>query len=205
MKGLCGALLNNIYLMKTRGMFFSILLALGGMVVYLVTDNAAARQVSIIVFLLIVPLTSLNSANIAFDSKWNHIEKILGVSPFTMIAARYIVYVVISIAFSALWVLSPFHDGNLQNIADFVTLVLFVGAIFFPVMYILNSDHNIGILVIFFAAAVGFIILNQVTIAIGHSWENGIDFALAGAVFGVYLVSLGLSYGFNMFHRGRGV
>ncbi|MCL2405343.1 MAG: ABC-2 transporter permease [Defluviitaleaceae bacterium] len=204
MRGIIGAVLNNLLLMKTRGMFICVIMALCAMVAYLVTDNAAARQASILVFLLLLPLASLNASNIAFDSKWNRIEMLWGVSRFAMIASRYIIYAVISLTLSALWVLSPFHDGNIQNIADFVTLVLFIGALYYPTMYLLNTDHNIGLLIIIIATVVGLTILNWLVGWLHHSWADGFSFVLLGAVCGAYVASLLLSSIFNHIHMGRG-
>ena len=205
MRGISGAVLNHLLLMKTRGMFFCIILAIAAMIVHAVTDDDIARNVSILVFLLLIPLTTLNSSNISFDSKWNRIEKLWDVSPFVMIAARYIVYAAISITLSAIWVLTPFHDGNMQNIADFVMIVLFTGALFYPIMYILNSDHNIGILIIFFSAAGGFMLLSWLATRIDHNWADGINLLLLGAVCGIYVISLALSIIFNRFHASRSV
>jgi len=204
MRGIAGAVLNNILLMKTMGMFLCILVALAALVAYLITNNEIVHQVSMMVFLLLIPLTTLNSSNIAFDSKWNNVEKSWSVSRFTMIASRYIIYVTISLILSALWVLSPLHDGNLHNIADFMMLVLLIGALYYPTMYLLNSDHNMGIIVIIIAAFLGWIVLDLVARLLNHSWENGFSFVLLGAVCGVYLVSLALSSAFNWFHMGRG-
>jgi len=204
MKGITGAVLNNLFLMKTKGMFLCIIVAFGAMAFYLITDNDISRQVSILVFLLLVPLTTLNSSNVAFDSKWNRIEKLWGVRPFTMIASRYIIYATISLALSATWVLSPFHDGNMQNIADFVTLVLFTGALYYPIMHLLNSDHNMGIIIIMISASVGWLLLERIATLLDHTWADGFSFVLLGAVCAVYLVSLVLSVVFSEVHRGRG-
>jgi len=202
MRGLTGALTNNIMLMKTKGMLFGIILAIGALVTYIVTSNETAHVASLLIFLLLLPLMSLNSSNIAFDSKWNRIERLWAVPIFTMIASRYIIYISISTVLAALWIISPFHDGDLNNIAHFVSLVLLTGALYFPFMYILNSDHNIGILVIFFSAFIGFISLNQIASRLENN--NGFSFIMLGAVCAIYLVSLIISYSANQFHAGRG-
>jgi len=191
--------------MKTKGMFLCIVLALSAMVVYLATDNAVSRQVSILVFLLLIPLATLNASNVSFDHKWNRIEKLWAVSSFTMIVSRYIIYAAISLLLSALWVLSPLHDGNMQNIADFVTLVLLTGAVYYPTMYLLNSDHNLGLLFIIFSAVIGFIALSRIAMLLDHSWADGFNLVMLGMVCGFYVVSLTLSVIFNRFHMGRGV
>jgi len=204
MRGLTGAVLNNFFLMKSKGMYLCILVAAVAMIGYLITDNAIFRQAAPMIFLLLLALSTLNSSNIAFDSKWNRIEKLWSVSPLVMITSRYIIYLAISLVLAALWVASPFHDGNLQNIADFVTLVLLVGALYYPVMYLFNSDHNLGILVIFFSAFLAFMVMNWVTSLFNHSWEDGFSLVLFGVVCGIYVTSLVLSLVFNRIHMGRG-
>jgi len=204
MRRVTGAVLNHVLLMKTKGMFICIVLAVAAMVVYLVTNNEIARVASVWVFLLLIPLTTLNSSNVSFDSKWNRIEKLWDVPPFIMIAARYIVYAAISVALSAIWVLSPFHDGNMQNIVDAVTLVLLTGAMYYPVMYLLNSDHNMGMIVIFFAMAAAFMAVNQIAIRISYSWQDEFTLVLLLAACGIYIVSFVLSTVFNYIHLNRG-
>jgi len=204
MRGAIGAVLNLSLLMKTRGMLFCIVLAAAAMVVYAVTDNDIARTASMLTFLLLIPLTTLNSSNTSFDSKWNRIEKLWDVSPFVMIAARYIVYAVISVTLAAIWVATPFHDGDIQNVTDFVTLLLLVAALYYPVMYALNSDHNIGILIIFFAAFIAFLIIIRLAAWQADSWADGFYLVTLGIVGGIYVASLVLSTIFSHIHMGRG-
>jgi len=204
MKGIIGAVINNILLMRTKGIFLCIAMAIAALLAYTITSNETAHVASRMVFLLLLPLATLNASNISFDSKWNRIEKLWGMSRVTMIASRYIIYVAVSATLSALWILSPLHDGNMQNIADFVTLVLLVGALYYPTMYLLNSDHNLGLLVIIIAATLGWLVLNQVAGLLNHSWADGFSLVLLGAVCGIYMVSLVLSTAFNWFHMGRG-
>ena len=204
MRGLTGALINNIQLMKNRIMGLFALAALASVVLYFVTDVEHFRTAALL-SLVVIPICAMGSATISFNSKWTAFERIWDVSPVVMILSRYITFVVISLVLCGLWIISPLHDGDWQNILDAVTIVLATGALYYPLSYGLNADkEEINNFVLMGSVAGAFWGGGELArhFFSGHEYPSVVFFTV---VLGIYLVSLVLSVAFNRFHMGRAV
>jgi len=206
MGGLVGALVNDINLMKTKGALVCLLAAVIMPVVYLVSPNDTTHLVAQIVFFLAMPAFALNSTNVSFDAKWNHFERLWAVPPLAMIASRYIIYVVFTLVFAGLWMLLPLHDGNWRGVVNLVLIMVFTGALYYPIMFALYSDHNMGIVILMISGTVASVSLISLAGFLGrYPFGDEISGLLVVLVWGAYALSWVLSTGFYMIHMKRGV
>ena len=197
MRELFGALLNQLNLLRTKGMLVIVVAGVVAIVGYLINRGEVFYFAAMFVFLFLIPVCMLNTTSVSFGSKWVHFERLWGISQTVLILSRYVVYVLVSLAISGLWMLSPLYDGNPSNIVLGLVMVLLTGAFYYPVMYFLNSGENegLGAVVIIFA----FVIASFVLVPLVN-----LDWLMVfGILSGLHVVSLALSVIFDKFHFGR--
>ncbi|MCL2215855.1 MAG: hypothetical protein FWB91_02420 [Defluviitaleaceae bacterium] len=197
MRGLYGSMLNVLHLMRTRTLVIALLLAGAAIAAYLVGNVSYARNAAQLLVLVFIPLVTVWTARLSYSSKWNIFEQSWSASLTVMIVSRYIIFALINLIMSVLWYLSPLFDGDYGNLVHTMGSAYLTLAIYYPIMYLLRGEKGDLDQIIFMASMVGSIL--------GLGWfaiRFGSEYTIV-LVVSAYLISLGLSIGFNRFHKGR--
>jgi hypothetical protein len=207
MRGLTGAVINNLYLVKNNRLFMLFILALPILITaYFVTGTSRFLQLAEVLVVVGIPVGLLESSIASFDSRWNVFENSWSVSPNTVVLSRYVLFLMVSLLCTALWVVSPLGGryqletamGNM-GIEIQVVMCQLMCILFFPVISALNPRQTAVGIIAFIVAAVGAATLSRFILLAtdGNVWFLAAILVLA------HVISASISIIFNNFHRGR--
>ena len=207
MRGLVGATINNLYLLKNHRLFalyifaFPIMLA-----VYFFTENSQILSFAEVYLVYGIPLLILEGSITSFSNRWNVFENSWGISPNTVVLSRYILYVVFSLVCVLIWIMLPLYGRyGLENAAwgMGIDVIIVSGQLvcilFFPVVAILNPRQTSIAVVALFVAIFGSLFLGNMVL----QFSEGNLWLTAAIIGGLYAVSASISVVFNNIHRGR--
>lgn len=203
MKALTGAILNNISLMNTKLTRLYLLAFPAVFIWYFATGSNASLQVMALAFLMLLPSALIENSGESFATRWNSFENAWGLSPHLMVLSRYILFVFLSVAGLAVWLVLPFDfEGAVLGMYSLSSMILwahFTAVAYYPIMYLLNPKTDNLVYIVMF----GTIFLAVVLAMITEDFFADNYLLMAAVIAGLYAVSIALSMAFNAMHRGR--
>ena len=202
MRGLCGLLLNHLHLMRTKYVGIFLLAVPVCLIGYLITNEPvfiSFLKMSLVAF---IPIYAMDSAHASFVNKWNAFEKSWSISPRLMVLSRYIVFIILNLLCTALWLASPFYgryeEELFGNTGVFILIAHLTCITYLPIVYLLNPGKVSAATVMFAAAAAGAVLLCfHVVIPLA----NGSLLFKIVIVAALYVISAALTMIFNSIHR----
>jgi hypothetical protein len=196
-KGIFGSMLNILLLMLNRMLLFVLIIAGVLIAVYITGDNDIFRVLAQICVVVFVPFITVWTARTSYNTKWNTFERSWPVSQTVIVISRYILFVVINLVIALLWLVSPFFDGNHLALVQTAASAYLALAIYYPFLYMMRAGRGDLDTLILTVSAMGSIY------GLGHFMRvfgENVGLIMVGIA---YIVSLGLSIGFNFYHKGR--
>ena len=204
MKGFYGLLLNHLHMMRTKYVGIFLLALPVCFIGYLITDEPVFVSFMMISLVAFIPLYAMDSAHASFVNKWNAFEKSWNIAPHLMVISRYVIFIILNLLCTALWLASPFHglyDEELMSNTGVLILVAHLTCItYLPILYLLNPGKVNIATVMFGAAAIGAVTLCFLVVIPLADGRLLFKIAIVAAL---YVVSAALTMIFNNIHRGR--
>jgi len=145
-----GMILNNLYLLKGRG-----LLILGIWVIFYALYAASHLGFADIAFfdpayggdhiifvsitLMIFTLIGLEAAGDAEAAKWDTFQYSMPVEKWVIVASYYVTYVLLSVFALGVWAVFSFEFAPMHNVVKSVLIAQFVGLIFYPLSFFFDA------------------------------------------------------------------
>ena len=210
MRGLLGSTTNNVHLMRTKGLYFYIVIIIGLVVAYyldyfvLQTFSEGVRE-SLVTFFAygligFIPFCTLEANIQAFSTKWNTFERTMAISPFVMILSRYILFTVLSALGAAIFMLTPLYDGAFMLVVVYFIMGQVAVITYYPIMYAFNPKKDtIGnyIMMISIGASLAFVFF-----VMEHMIHWNVFLIIAATAI-LYVISITIALFFEKLHRAR--
>jgi len=205
MKGLKGAVINNIYLLWGKNFAIYLLVTAACFIGYLIAEAQIFLALGQLFLVVAIPVAVLEASLAAFSSRWNVFEKSFGISPLYLVLSRYIIFVCVSLLCAVIWMISPFYESHAPGAyQDFVFLLFWVQLtciLYFPIMYLMNPNKtSTGVAIMVVAVVIAAFLTGFVVFLSLNSMWAAISFIAA-----LYVISACLSAFFDKINIGRAV
>jgi len=203
--GLKGSIINNLFMLRTRGFGIYLLMTLAFFIGYLITDEPTLLLFTKTFLVVGLPIGLLEAFQSSFICRWSAFEKAFGISPDFMVLSRYIMFICTAALCSAVWVVSGMYLPEYYTMVSLSFLFFWANVTciaYFPIMHLLNPNKSsVGVTIMFATFGAAFLLMNFVVMPL----TDGSFLPTLMIIAALYVVSATISLILDKINRGRAV